>query len=99
MAESTEAAKDIFYEPHNGVMNRIGRERGWPPSGRTQYEAATGPSGHLIIGRPERVADRIIELHRIFKNDRILIQMAIGAMPHKELLRAIELLARKSRPK
>ncbi len=99
VAESTEAAKDIFYEPHNGVMNRIGRERGWPPSGRTQYEAATGPSGHLIIGDPDRVADRIIELHRIFKNDRILIQMAIGAMPHKELLRAIELLGTKVAPK
>ncbi len=99
VAESTEAAKDIFYEPHNGVMNRIGRERGWPPSGRTQYEAATGPSGHLIIGDPDRVADRIIELHCIFKNDRILIQMAIGAMPHKELLRAIELLGTKVAPK
>jgi probable LLM family oxidoreductase len=99
VADSTEAARDIFYEPHNAVMNRIGRERGWPPSGRSEFEHASGPTGHLLIGDPDRVADRIIELHTIFKFDRILVQMAIGAMPHKELLRAIELLGTKVAPK
>ena len=99
VADTTEAAKDIFHEPHNAVMNRIGRERGWPPSGRREFEAACGPNGHLLVGDPERVADRIIELHRVFGNDRILVQMAIGAMPHKELLRAIELLGTKVAPK
>ena len=98
VADSLDAAKDIFFEPHNEVMNRIGRERGWPPSGRAQFEAACGPNGHLVIGEPERVAGRIIELHRIFGNDRILIQMAIGAMPHDKLMRAIELLGTKVAP-
>jgi probable LLM family oxidoreductase len=99
VADTTQAAKDIFYAPHNGVMNRIGRERGWPPSGRAEYEAATGPNGHLLIGDPARVADRIIALHHIFRNDRILIQMAIGAMPHVELMHAIELLGTKVSPR
>ena len=99
VADTTEAAKQIFYEPHNAVMNRIGRERGWPPSGLREFEAACGPSGHLLIGDPERVADRIIALHRIFRNDRILIQMAIGAMPHVELMCAIELLGTKVAPR
>lgn len=99
VADTAEAAKDIFYEPHNGVMNRIGRERGWPPSGRAQFEVACGPDGHLIIGDPGRVADKIISLHRVFKQDRIMIQMAIGAMPHKQLLRAIELLGTKVAPR
>jgi probable LLM family oxidoreductase len=98
VAETTDAAKDIFFEPHNGVMNRIGRERGWPPSGRREFEAAAGPEGHLLIGDPQRVADRIVELHRIFRFDRILIQMAIGAMPHVQLLRAIELLGTRVAP-
>jgi probable LLM family oxidoreductase len=99
VADSTSAAKDIFYEPHNAVMNRIGRERGWPPSGRAEFEAACGSNGHLLIGDPDRVADRIIELHKTFRNDRILIQMAIGAMPHDKLMRAIELLGTKVAPK
>jgi probable LLM family oxidoreductase len=99
VADTTQAAKDIFYAPHNGVMNRVGRERGWPPSGRAEFEAATGPNGHLLIGDPARVADRIIALHHIFRNDRILIQMAIGAMPHVELMHAIELLGTKVSPR
>ena len=99
VADTTQAAKDIFYEPHTAVMNRIGKERGWQPSGRPEFEAACSPNGHLLIGDPDRVADRIIELHRIFGNKRILVQMAIGAMPHKELLRAIELLGTKVAPK
>ncbi len=99
VGDTTEAAKDIFFEPHNGVMNRIGRERGWPPSGRREFEAACGPAGHLLIGDPDRVADRIIALYNIFRFDRILVQMAIGAMPHRHLLRAIELLGTKVAPK
>ena len=99
VGDTTEAAKDIFYEPHNAVMNRIGRERGWPPSGQREFEAACGPNGHLLIGSPDHVADRIVELHRVFSNDRMLVQMAIGAMPHKQLMRAIELLGTKVAPK
>lgn len=99
VAGTTAEAKDIFFEPHNAVMNRIGRERGWPPSGRSQFETAAGPHGHLLIGDPERVAGRIVELHKVFGNSRILIQMAIGAMPHDKLLAAIELLGTKVAPK
>ena len=91
-------AKDIFYGPHNEVMNRIGRERGWPPSGRAQFEAACAADGHLVIGDAERVAEKIVSLHRIFRNDRILIQMAIGAMPHAHVLRAIEIMGTKVAP-
>ena len=79
-------------------MNRIGRERGWPPQGRSHFEAAAGPTGNLIVGDPEHVAARIIELHQIFGNQRILIQMAIGTVPHKEQLKAIELLGTKVMP-
>jgi probable LLM family oxidoreductase len=98
VADSTADAKNIFYPPHTEVMNRIGRERGWPPQGRDHFEVAAGPAGNLIIGDPERVAARIVELHSISKNDRILIQMAIGAMPHKDVMRAIELLGTKVAP-
>ena len=98
VADTRAAAKDIFYGPHTAVMNRIGRERGWLPSGRAQFEASCGPQGHLLIGSPEEMAEKIIALHRIFGNDRIMIQMAIGDMPHRELLHAIELLGTKVAP-
>ena len=99
VAATRDEAKDIFFDPHTAVMNRIGRERGWPPSGRAEFEGACGPRGHLLIGSPDEVADRIVALHRIFGNDRILIQMAIGAVPHKHVLNAIELLGTRVAPK
>ncbi len=98
VSTTTAHAKDVYYAAHTEVMNRIGRERGWPAQGRSHFEAATGPTGNLIVGDPEHVAARIIELHKIFGNQRILIQMAIGTVPHDEQLKAIELLGRKVVP-
>lgn len=98
VADTTEAAKEIFFPPHAEVMTRIGRERGWGPQTRAQFEAACGPRGHLVIGNPEAAAEKIVALHKIFGNDRILIQMAIGTMPHDKVLRAIELMGTKVAP-
>ena len=98
VSSTTAAAKDIYYAAHTEVMNRIGKERGWPPAGRAQFEESAGPTGNLIVGDPEHVAKRIIELHKIFGNQRILIQMAIGTVPHDEQLKAIELLGTKVVP-
>lgn len=97
--DSTESAKNIYAAAHLEVMNRIGRERGWPLQGRAHFEEACSATGNLIVGDPQRVADRIIELHSIFNNDRILIQMAIGTVAHKEQLKAIELLGTVVAPK
>ncbi len=99
VADTTEAAKDIFFPPHAEVMTRIGRERGWPPQTRGQFEASCGANGHLILGNAEEVAEKIVNLHKVFGNDRILIQMAIGAMPHVQVLKAIELMGTKVAPK
>ncbi len=99
VGETRDAAKETFFQPHADVMNRIGRERGWPPQGRAHFEAACGPNGHLLIGSPDEVAERIIALHHVFRHDRILIQMAIGAIPHKDVLKAIELLGTRVAPK
>lgn len=99
VSSSTEHAKIVYGAAHLEVMNRIGRERGWPPQGPAQFEASCGPTGNLIIGDAERVADRIIELHRIFGNTRILIQMAIGTVPHAEQMKAIEIMGTKVAPK
>ncbi len=98
VADTMQEAKDIFFPPHAEVMTRIGRERGWPPQTRAQFEASCGPNGHLLIGGPEEVAEKIVGLHKIFGNDRILIQMAIGTMPHDKVLKAIELMGTKVAP-
>lgn len=98
VSDTTERAKNIYAAAHLEVMNRIGRERGWPPQGREHFEASCGSAGNLIVGDAERVAARIIELHSNFKNTRILLQMAIGTVPHAEQLKAIELMGTKVAP-
>jgi probable LLM family oxidoreductase len=98
VSDSTENAKRIYGAAQLEVMNRIGRERGWPPQNMSHFEQAAGPTGNLIVGDAARVTDRILELHEIFKNTRILIQMAIGTVPHAEQLKAIEILGSKVAP-
>jgi probable LLM family oxidoreductase len=98
VSETAEHAKNVYFEAHTEVMNRIGRERGWPPQGRSHFETAVGPSGNLIVGDAEHVATRIAELQRMFGNSRLLLQMAIGTVPHKEQMNAIEILGTKVLP-
>jgi alkanesulfonate monooxygenase SsuD/methylene tetrahydromethanopterin reductase-like flavin-dependent oxidoreductase (luciferase family) len=98
VADTTQEAADTFYAPQAEVMNRIGRERGWPPTSRQQFDAARGPRGALFVGSPAEVTDKILAAHEIFRFDRFLIQMAIGVMDHVKLMRAIEILGTKVAP-
>ena len=98
VADDAQQAREQFFPGYQEVMTRIGRERGWPPSTRAQFDASCGPRGHLIIGNPKDVADKIICLHKIFENDRILVQMGLGSLPHKDMLRAIELMGKEVAP-
>jgi alkanesulfonate monooxygenase SsuD/methylene tetrahydromethanopterin reductase-like flavin-dependent oxidoreductase (luciferase family) len=98
IADTTEAAADAFYGPQAAVMNRIGGERGWGPTSRAQFDQSTGPTGHLFLGDPESVARKIVAHQKIFRNDRFLLQMAIGLMPHDQILRGIELYGTRVAP-
>ncbi|MGC4024466.1 MAG: LLM class flavin-dependent oxidoreductase [Mesorhizobium sp.] len=98
IADTKQQAANDFYAPQAEVMNRIGRERGWGPTSRAHFDQGTGPNGHLFVGDPEAVAEKIVAMHRIFKNDRFMIQMAIGTMPHAKLMKAIELYGTRVAP-
>ena len=79
-------------------MGRIGKERGWPPGTRQQFDASTEPQGALLVGSPQQVIDKILYEHELFGHTRFLAQMSIGAMPHDKILHAIELLGTKVAP-
>ncbi|CAD7024728.1 LLM class flavin-dependent oxidoreductase [Pseudorhizobium endolithicum] len=98
IADTTELAADQFYGPQAAVMDRIGRERGWGPTNRAHFDAARGPTGNLFVGDPELVAEKIVAAHKVFGNDRFLLQMAIGLMPHDQIMRGIELYGTKVAP-
>ncbi len=98
VADTSQAAADTYYGPYAYVMSKIGQERGWPPMNRAQFERMRAPGGSLLVGDPQEVIDKILYEHELFGHDRFLAQMEVGTMPHKQLMRAIELLGTKVAP-
>ncbi|HWI92072.1 MAG TPA: LLM class flavin-dependent oxidoreductase [Flavisolibacter sp.] len=92
IAETSQQARDEFYPPYAEVMTRIGRERGWSGMSRTDFDTATAPQAHLFVGSPQEVVDKILYEHSIFNHTRFLAQIGIGAQPHHQVMKAIELL-------
>ena len=92
VADTSRRAADVFFPGYAQVMSRIGRERGWPPLTREQFELGRGPEGHLLVGSAEEVTEKILRLHDIFGMDRFMAQLSVGPVPHADLMRAIELL-------
>src|SRR5208337_5197575 len=66
LADTADAAVDAFFEPYAEVMSRIGRERGWPPLSRAQFDTGRGPRGHLMVGAPDEAIAKILALHDVF---------------------------------
>jgi probable LLM family oxidoreductase len=91
---ATSAEADAaFAAPYLAMMNRIGRERGWPPSGKAEYEALRSPRGAVATGSPEEVAEKILFEYELFGHDRYIGQMSVGAVAHRDVLRSMELFA------
>lgn len=88
---SRSEANSAFAAPYLAMMNRIGRERGWPASGRQEYEALAAPDGALAVGDPEQVAEKILMEHELFGHQRYIGQMSVGAVEHADVMRSIEL--------
>jgi probable LLM family oxidoreductase len=98
VAPSRHPADAAFASPYLAVMNRIGRERGWPPSGKADYEALASPTGPLALGSPEDVAAKIVSFHQLFRPERYLAHISIGAVSHPDVMRAIELFGTEVAP-
>ena len=98
VADDPEHADRAFAPSYLAMMNRIGRERGWPPSGRPEYEALRSPRGALAVGSPQQVAEKILFEHELFGHQRYIGQMSVGAVAHRDVLHSIELFGTKVAP-
>ena len=96
VAEDAQRAADEYWPGHEASMRKIGRERGWPPPTRAQYDLLCGPRGALLVGDPHTVAEKILFQYEIFRNSRYLIYLM--GMPHRTVMRAIELLGTEVAP-
>jgi probable LLM family oxidoreductase len=98
LADSSQQAADAYFPPYAEAMTRIGRERGWPPTTRMQFEAARSLRGALLVGEPQEMIDKIMFQYQIFRHDRFMVQFSVGTMPHALMMRSIELFANQVAP-
>jgi probable LLM family oxidoreductase len=98
VGETSAQADSGFAAPYLAMMNRIGRERGWPTSGTAEYEALRSPRGAVAAGSPEQVAEKILFEHELFGNTRYMGQMSVGAVQHTDVLRSMELFGTEVAP-
>ncbi len=98
LADTAEEAADLAFGPFAETMTRIGRERGWPPTTRADFDAQRELRGALFVGSPAEIVEKILFQHELFGHDRFLLQLSVGTMPHDRLLRAIELFGTEVAP-
>jgi probable LLM family oxidoreductase len=98
IADTKEKAIDIAFPAFKTQMDKIGRERGWPPMSREQFEASCTLRGANVVGSPQDVIDKILYQHKIFGHSRFLLQMSVGSIPNKDLIRSVELFANEVAP-
>lgn len=98
VADSIEQAADEFYNPYAIAMSTIGRERGWGPMTRQQYDMMRSPEGSLVLGDPETVAEKILRWKEVLGVSRFELHISVGTLPHHQVMRSIELLGTKVGP-
>ena len=98
IADTAQRAIDESFPAVAAAMNRIGRERGWPPMSRSDYEASAEVRGANFVGSPQEVVEKILYQHDLFGHDRFLLQLTVGSMPHDKVMHAIELLGMQVAP-
>lgn len=98
IADTKQQALDESFPAVEITMNKIGRERGWSPMRREQYDAAATLRGANFVGSPDEVIEKILFQHEIFGHQRFLLQMSVGTMEHSKVMHAIELYGTKVAP-
>lgn len=98
VADTDEQARNDVWPHYEAMMNRIGRERGWPPASRAQFEQEAGPHGALCVGSPETVANKIIKTVQGLGLARFDVKYSSGTLSHDKMMKSIELLGTKVAP-
>jgi probable LLM family oxidoreductase len=98
IADTSRTAAEEFYPGYAQVMTLLGRERGWGPTTRAQYDQLLGPHGSLLVGSPPEIVEKILYEHELFGHTRFLAQMDVGRQAHDRLMHAIELFGTRVAP-
>jgi probable LLM family oxidoreductase len=99
VAATAQEAADDFYPGYARAINTVGKERGWGPMTRAQFEAQLTPNGALLVGTPQEVAEKIQRHSEALGGiSRITFMMNAASLPHLKLMSAIDLIASRVAP-
>ena len=98
IADDAEEAANAAWPAYAETMGRIGRERGWPPPTRRQFDVERSPHGAMVLGNAQQAIDKILYEHELFGMTRFMIQFTVGTLPHATVMRSIELYGTKVAP-
>jgi len=97
--ENGKQTAEEYYPTYSAQMNRIGRQRGWPPYQKQQYETGRSPQGHLIIGDANESIDKILQMQELLGLTRFSAHMDVGGPAHASMMKSIEIFGTKIAPK
>ncbi|MEO6981157.1 MAG: LLM class flavin-dependent oxidoreductase, partial [Mucilaginibacter sp.] len=96
---TNELALADYYPGYAELWTKLGRERGWPPVTKTQFDTLVAPKGVLVVGGPEQVAEKLLRHSGALGGiDRFTFQMDNAGLTHAQLMKAIELIGKKVIP-
>ncbi len=99
VADTDAKAAEDFFPGYAETFSKIGEERGWGPVTRRQFDALLNPSGALVVGSPETVAEKIRHYDEVLGGiERLSFQMSVAGLGRKELMSSIELAGTKVKP-
>lgn len=87
VAPRSQDAADTYYPYYAALLAHAGRA-----ITRSQFDRARGLDGHLFVGSPAQVTEKILHQYELFGHRRFLAQIPHGALPHGLSVRAVELL-------
>ena len=99
LGDTSQQAADDFYPGYATMFTQIGKERGWAPTTRAQYDLTRGPTGAFLIGGADAVIDKVLSTNEVLGGiARLDFQMTVATLPHAKMMHAIEILGSKVAP-
>ncbi len=98
LGDDSQTVADNYYPYYAAQMNRIGKDRGWQPFSKGQFTMGRSPEGALFVGDAAEVTDKILLQQEMFGLTRFVAHLDVGGAPHRDIMKAIEILGTKVAP-
>jgi probable LLM family oxidoreductase len=97
VADSDEQAREELWPDYKRMRDRIGSERGWPPTQRAEFDSEAS-HGSLYVGSPETVARKIAATATALGISRFDMKYSAGGLSHEKIMQCISLYGSKVIP-